>query len=142
MRAISSAPPSLVKQAPAPHQPASMPPSSKDPGRNAEPVRLQLDQDLVERTRYILVYVQIALNELGSQSAEWKAIAEEFWGITEDPTAKLPGPATRDLAQKAIAELLQILLVEGGLLFGLAEFDKMDRVRKAVEACQSVQRGI
>lgn len=140
MRAIS-APPTAVKQA-ASYAPPSMPPSSKDPARQAEPVRLQLDEDLVERTRYILVYVQISLNELACQGNEWKHFAEEFWGITEEPTAKLPGPATPEATNKAISELIQILLVEGALLFGRAEFDKMDRVRKAVEACQSVQRNL
>jgi hypothetical protein len=136
MRPVS-APPMLNKQATV-HQPASMPPSSKDPTKR-QVVRTLLNEDLIERTQYIVIYVQISLNELGFAGADWKQLATDFWGINEDSTLNLPGPATMKGTRTAIAELTQILLVEGALLFGRAEFDMMDRVRKLVEACMSLQ---
>jgi hypothetical protein len=134
MRAVS-APPMLVKQSLV-HQPPSMPPSSKHLVRQEAGL---LNDELIERTQYIVIYVQISLNELGIAGADWQELARDFWGLDQEPSLHLPGPATFNGARAAIAELTQILLVEGALLFGRAEFSMMDRVRKLVESCMALQ---
>lgn len=118
-----------------------MPPSSVDPTREAQPQTL-LNEDLIDRTRYIVVYISAALHEMGAGCAEWDRIANVYWGVTAESGAALEAPATVAGACTAVGELIQILLVEGALLFGRAEFENMDRVRKLVEACMIIQKGL
>jgi hypothetical protein len=152
--------------------PGSMPPSSKEPAREAASEVALLNADLLERTRYIVSYISLSFAEvdakldaiilgqeegaqfpgslefatncsiaLGRVSQDWRRIARENWGIEDELTQKLPGVASLNGARTALAELIQILLVEGALLFGRAEFEMMDRVRHLVEACIAVAQG-
>jgi hypothetical protein len=143
MRSLSNSPstPSFLRQPAAPVEPPVMPPSSKEPVPQAQPQSL-LNEDLIERTRHMVVYISLTLKEIGCGSEEWNCIAKLYWGVTDESAQSADGPATVAGASTAVGELVQILLVEGALLFGRAEFEKMDRVRKLVEACMIVQKGL
>jgi hypothetical protein len=142
MRSLSNtqSTPSFLRQPAQPAEAPVMPPSSAE-GNEAQPQHL-LNEDLIERSRYIVVYVSRALREIGCGCEEWDRIAKFYWGVTDEPADEFQGHATVAGANTAVGELIQILLVEGALLFGLAQFETMDRVRKLVEACMIIQKGL
>lgn len=143
MRSLSntSSTPSFLRQPAEPAAAPVMPPSSVEAAAEAQPQNF-LNEDLIARSRYIVVYISHALREIGCDCEEWDRIANFYWGVKDEPVNVSEGPATAAGASTAVGELIQILLIEGALLFSLAQFEPMDRVRKLVEACMILQQGL
>lgn len=147
-----------------------IPSSKDPADRQNVPVSTQLPSDLIASTRPIVAYIFLSLAHIDAQlddimmskdyameskqlakatncslgisriRQQWQQIAWQYWGLEEDLSQILPGRATIANTCVALTELVQVLLVEGALLFGRAEFGATDIVRKAVEACIAMQR--